>query len=33
MNLRVPNIQACYEDWKAKGAEFVTPPIDTHSAG
>jgi hypothetical protein len=20
--------QACYEEWKAKGAEFVTPPID-----
>lgn len=28
MNLRVADIQACYEDWKAKGAEFVTPPID-----
>src|SRR5262249_39007336 len=28
MNLRVANIHACYEDWKTKGAEFVTPPID-----
>jgi hypothetical protein len=28
MNLRVADIQACYEEWSAKGAEFVTPPID-----
>ena len=28
LNLRVANIQACYEAWKAKGAEFLTPPID-----
>ena len=28
LNLRVADIQACYEEWKAKGAEFVTPPID-----
>src|SRR5262249_29192170 len=28
MNLRVVDIQACYEEWKAKGADFVTPPID-----
>ena len=28
MNLRVADVRACYEDWKAKGAEFVTPPID-----
>jgi catechol 2,3-dioxygenase-like lactoylglutathione lyase family enzyme len=28
MNLRVADIQVCYEEWKAKGAEFVTPPID-----
>ena len=28
MNLRVADIQACYEEWKSKGAEFVTPPID-----
>jgi hypothetical protein len=28
MNLRVADIQACYEEWSAKGAEFVTLPID-----
>ena len=28
MNLRVADIQACYEQWNSKGAEFVTPPID-----
>jgi catechol 2,3-dioxygenase-like lactoylglutathione lyase family enzyme len=28
MNLRVADIQACYEQWRARGAEFVTPPID-----
>ena len=28
LNLRVADIQACYEEWRAKGAEFVTPPID-----
>jgi catechol 2,3-dioxygenase-like lactoylglutathione lyase family enzyme len=28
MNLRVADIQACYEEWSSKGAEFVTPPID-----
>jgi predicted enzyme related to lactoylglutathione lyase len=28
LNLRVADIQECYEQWSAKGAEFVTPPID-----
>jgi catechol 2,3-dioxygenase-like lactoylglutathione lyase family enzyme len=28
LNLRVADIHACYQEWKAKGAEFVTPPID-----
>jgi catechol 2,3-dioxygenase-like lactoylglutathione lyase family enzyme len=28
MNLRVADIQKCYEQWSAKGAEFVTPPLD-----
>ena len=28
MNLRVADIQACYEEWSAKGVEFITPPID-----
>ena len=31
MNLRVADIQACYEEWRSKGAEFVTPPIDRHA--
>ena len=28
MNLRVAVVQACYEEWKSRWAEFVTPPID-----
>jgi catechol 2,3-dioxygenase-like lactoylglutathione lyase family enzyme len=28
LNLRVADIQECYEQWRARGAEFVTPPID-----
>jgi len=28
LNLRVADIQACYSQWKERGAEFVTPPID-----
>lgn len=28
MNLRVAGIEACYAQWSAKGAEFLTPPID-----
>ena len=28
LNLRVADIQACYEDWRAKGGQFLTPPID-----
>jgi catechol 2,3-dioxygenase-like lactoylglutathione lyase family enzyme len=28
MNLRVADIQECYETWRARGAEFLTPPID-----
>jgi catechol 2,3-dioxygenase-like lactoylglutathione lyase family enzyme len=26
LNLRVADIQKCYEEWKRKGAEFLTPP-------
>lgn len=26
MNIRVANIRACYEEWRAKGAEFLTEP-------
>ncbi|MEV0716371.1 VOC family protein [Asanoa sp. NPDC050611] len=28
LNLRVADIRARYEEWKARGADFVTPPID-----
>jgi catechol 2,3-dioxygenase-like lactoylglutathione lyase family enzyme len=28
MNIRVADIHAVYEEWRAKGAEFLTPPID-----
>jgi catechol 2,3-dioxygenase-like lactoylglutathione lyase family enzyme len=27
MNVRVADIQACYELWKSRGAEFITAPI------
>ena len=28
MNLRVADISAAYQQWSARGAEFLTPPID-----
>jgi catechol 2,3-dioxygenase-like lactoylglutathione lyase family enzyme len=28
LNLRVADIQACYREWSARGAVFLTPPID-----
>ena len=28
LNIRVADIQAVYEDWSARGAEFLTPPQD-----
>jgi catechol 2,3-dioxygenase-like lactoylglutathione lyase family enzyme len=28
LNIRVANIQNSYEEWSAKGATFLTPPID-----
>jgi len=28
MNIRVADIKAKYEEWRSKGAEFLTPPID-----
>ena len=28
LNIRVADIQQIYEEWSAKGAEFLTPPID-----
>src|SRR5271167_4828671 len=30
LNLRVADIWACYEQWKAKGARFLTEPLDNH---
>lgn len=27
MNIRVADIQACYELWTSRGATFITPPI------
>ena len=27
MNFRVADIQACYELWKSRGAEFITEPF------
>src|SRR5262249_19883759 len=28
LNLRVADIEACYREWSARGAVFLTPPID-----
>ena len=28
LNIRVANIQEIYEDWSAKGTQFLTPPVD-----
>jgi lactoylglutathione lyase len=28
LNVRVADIERIYEDWRAKGAEFLTPPRD-----
>ena len=28
MNIRVADIAASYEEWRSKGAEFLTPPMD-----
>ena len=32
LNLRVADIWACYREWKAKGAVFLTEPLDNHGA-
>lgn len=31
LNLRIADIQACYVEWKGKGAQFLTKPLDNHS--
>jgi uncharacterized glyoxalase superfamily protein PhnB len=28
LNIRVADIQAVYQEWSSKGAEFLTPPMD-----
>jgi catechol 2,3-dioxygenase-like lactoylglutathione lyase family enzyme len=28
MNIRVADIKAKYDEWRSKGAEFLTPPLD-----
>lgn len=28
LNIRVADIDACYREWSAEGAEFLPPPID-----
>ena len=28
MNIRVADVLACYDDWKSRGAEFLTEPKD-----
>ena len=30
MNFRVADIQACYELWKSRGAQFITAPLDKY---
>jgi catechol 2,3-dioxygenase-like lactoylglutathione lyase family enzyme len=30
LNLRVADIWACYKQWRAKGAHFLTEPLDNH---
>ncbi len=30
LNLRVADIQALYDEWKGKGAHFITEPLDNH---
>ena len=30
MNIRVADIQACYEQWRNRGAEFITEPKDKY---
>ena len=30
LNLRVADIRSRYDEWKAKGAEFITEPLDNH---
>ena len=31
LNIRVADISSVYEQWSARGAEFLTPPVDRGS--
>ena len=31
LNLRVADIRARYDQWRSRGAEFLTPPLDRGS--
>jgi catechol 2,3-dioxygenase-like lactoylglutathione lyase family enzyme len=31
LNIRVADIQAVYDEWRSRGAEFITPPKDLGS--
>jgi len=30
MNIRVADIRACYDQWRSRGAEFLTEPMDKY---
>ncbi len=30
LNIRVADIEETYREWTARGAEFITPPLDNH---
>ena len=30
LNLRVADVWKCYKEWRPKGAEFLTEPLDNH---
>lgn len=30
MNIRVSDIQACYQLWRSRGAQFITEPLDKY---
>jgi catechol 2,3-dioxygenase-like lactoylglutathione lyase family enzyme len=32
LNLRVADVWACYKQWRAKGAHFLTEPLDNHGS-
>jgi predicted enzyme related to lactoylglutathione lyase len=30
LNIRVADIQACYKEWRSRGAEFISEPLDKY---